>query len=111
MERRDNLTNMKLTKKEVEKIAELARLKINDKDLDFYAKELSGVLDYVEQLNKAKTDKIEPMAQVMGLSNVYRDDEEWPMKKNVRADLVAFLMKLAPFKFRNFVKVKGVLKK
>ena len=102
---------MKLTKKEVEKIANLARLEILKKDLDFYTEELSGVLDYVEQLNQVKTENVEPMAQATGLFNIYRDDKERPMEKNARADLVASLMKLVPFKFRNFVKVKLVFTK
>ena len=66
---------MKLSKQEVEKIAKLSRLELNDKEKEQYANQLSDVLEYFEKLNDVNTENIEITAQVTGLENVYREDE------------------------------------
>ena len=70
---------MKLEKKEIEHIAELARLDLNDAELDKYKDQLSGVLDWIDQLKEVDTTDVEPTAQVTGLENVLREDvvNEW----------------------------------
>lgn len=57
----------KLTKKEVEHVAKLARLGLSSDEKKKFEKELSDILDFVEKLNEVKTDKVEPTAQVTGL--------------------------------------------
>lgn len=101
----------KLNKKEVAKIAELARLKINDKDLKYYAEELSAVLGYVEQLKEVDTQKVEPTSNISGLSSVYRKDEEYEAQLRRRLSASEILMKLVPFKERGMAKVKSVFNK
>ena len=66
----------KIDDKQVEKIAQLARIHITEKEKKQYSKELSEVLDYVEKLQKVKTDKIKETSQVTGLENVYREDKQ-----------------------------------
>jgi aspartyl-tRNA(Asn)/glutamyl-tRNA(Gln) amidotransferase subunit C len=51
-----------LTTDDVEKIAHLARLGIDDKDMASYAKDLSGMLDLMTQMSELNTEKIMPMA-------------------------------------------------
>ena len=53
---------MSLTKKDVENIAHLARLAIDEEDISGYAKNLSNILELVEQMNTIDTTKVEPMA-------------------------------------------------
>jgi aspartyl-tRNA(Asn)/glutamyl-tRNA(Gln) amidotransferase subunit C len=53
---------MSLTRHDVENIAMLARLAINEAELPVYVDSLSKILNFVEQLNQAETDKVEPMA-------------------------------------------------
>jgi len=65
---------MALTKKEVEHIALLARLKITDEEVEKFSHQLSQILEYVEQLQQVNTDGVELTAQVTGLENVLRDD-------------------------------------
>jgi len=67
--------NMKLLKKEVEKIAKLSRLELTEDEKELYASQLSKVLDYVEKLNEVNTENVVITAQVTGLENVYRDDK------------------------------------
>ena len=66
---------MKLSKQEVLKIASLARLQLDEQEIEKYQKNLSAILDYVEQLQAVKTDGIEPTSQVTCLTNVKRTDK------------------------------------
>ena len=63
-----------LSKEQVLKIADLARLALTDDEVERYQQELSAILEYVEQLNELDTDQVEPTTQVTGLLNVVRDD-------------------------------------
>lgn len=93
---------MKLSKKEVEHIAQLARLGITDKEKEKYAKQLSAILDYVEQLNKLNTEKVEPIGHITGAENVMRKDEikNKPDREN--------MLENAPDKENGFIKVKSI---
>jgi aspartyl-tRNA(Asn)/glutamyl-tRNA(Gln) amidotransferase subunit C len=65
----------KLTRDDVLKLAQLARLKLSDDEIEEYSKELSDVLQYVEMLQKVDVEGLEPTNQVSGLTNVMRDDK------------------------------------
>ena len=101
---------MKLTPQIVQKIADLARLEIKADELDYYAKEISAILEYVEQLNKIETKGIEVMAQATELYTVGREDGEYNFQKDIKSKLTASILKLAPFTERGFIKVKNVFK-
>jgi aspartyl-tRNA(Asn)/glutamyl-tRNA(Gln) amidotransferase subunit C len=67
---------MTLTRKDVENIAHLARLEITEKELPVYVDSLSRIINFVEQLNRAKTDDVEPMAHPLaGQTQRLRSDE------------------------------------
>ena len=53
---------MTLTRRDVENIAHLARLKIEEDELPVYVGSLSRIIEFVEQLGTAATDDVEPMA-------------------------------------------------
>ncbi len=65
---------MKLTAKEVRRIAALARLQLTDQEVESYRHQLSTVLDYVAQLEQVATESVAPTAQVTGLTTVLADD-------------------------------------
>ena len=65
---------MKITKKEVEHVALLARLKFSEEEKETFVKQLSGILGYVEKLNEVDTSNIEPTSHVIKMQNVFRDD-------------------------------------
>lgn len=56
---------MVITTQEINKIAYLARLKIDAKDIASYAEDLSGILALVEQMNAVNADAVLPMAHPM----------------------------------------------
>ncbi len=66
---------MKLSKQEIEKIAQLSRLKLSEEEKEQFALQLSEVLEYFEKLGEVNTINVEPTAQVTGLENIYREDE------------------------------------
>lgn len=63
-----------LTAEDVKKIAALARIEIDDHEVEKFQKELSSVLDYVEALNQVDVNVLEEVSQVTGLVNVQRED-------------------------------------
>lgn len=65
---------MSLDKQTVARIARLARLKVPDEELDGLAKELSGIMDWIEQLNSVDTSAVEPMTSVADLGLPLRAD-------------------------------------
>jgi aspartyl-tRNA(Asn)/glutamyl-tRNA(Gln) amidotransferase subunit C len=65
---------MSLDRSDVEKIAHLARMAIDESQVDDYAKELSNILGLVEQLESADTDQVEPMAHPLHMAQRLRED-------------------------------------
>ena len=53
---------MSLDADEIRKIAHLARLTLDEADIPRHARELSGILELVEQMNAVDTEGVEPMA-------------------------------------------------
>lgn len=64
-----------LDKSDVEKIAFLARLGIDEQDIPDYATNLSNILDMVEQLNSIDTENVKPMAHPLDAVQRLRADE------------------------------------
>lgn len=96
-----------ISKEEVKRIANLARIEISSEEEDKFSKELSSILDFVNQLNQVDTSNVEPLAQVTGLKDVVRKDEDpQTASKEDRERLIG----QAPSTKDNFVKVKAVLK-
>jgi aspartyl-tRNA(Asn)/glutamyl-tRNA(Gln) amidotransferase subunit C len=65
---------MSLDKNDVEKIAHLARLQIDEKDVADYATNLSNVLNLVEQMQTVNTDNVLPMAHPTDAMQRLRED-------------------------------------
>jgi aspartyl-tRNA(Asn)/glutamyl-tRNA(Gln) amidotransferase subunit C len=58
----------------VRKVARLARIAEPEEKLEGLAKELSAILDWIEQLNEVDTDGVEPMASAVHMPAPMRDD-------------------------------------
>ncbi len=69
---------MAVTKKDVEYIANLARLEITEAEKQEYASQLSGILEHVNRLQKLNTDNIEPTFYTIDMKNVMREDVNEP---------------------------------
>ncbi|MDH5300778.1 MAG: Asp-tRNA(Asn)/Glu-tRNA(Gln) amidotransferase subunit GatC [Gammaproteobacteria bacterium] len=66
---------MSLEKADVEKIAHLARLSLDEKDIPAYAENLSNILNLVEQMNSIDTSGVAPMAHPLDAVQRLRSDE------------------------------------
>ena len=58
----------------VRKVARLARIAEPEEKLDGLARELSGILDWIEQLNEVATDGVEPMTSAVHTPLPMRED-------------------------------------
>lgn len=65
---------MSVDEKTVRHIARLARIAVTDEEVAPLAKELSSILDWVEQLGEVNTDAVEPMASVEDMALPLRED-------------------------------------
>ena len=59
-------------------MAHLARLDLNENELETMTRELSAILEYVDQLQKINTEHVEPLAHPLPIHNVFREDELAP---------------------------------
>ena len=66
---------MSLEKSDVEKIAHLARLAIDENDVPEYARNLSNILGLVEQMSAVDTENVTPMAHPLDATQRLRADE------------------------------------
>ncbi|MFW6380088.1 MAG: Asp-tRNA(Asn)/Glu-tRNA(Gln) amidotransferase subunit GatC [Halorhodospira sp.] len=66
---------MAIEAKEVEAIAHLARIQVDEQAVAGYARDLSGILDFVEQMGSAPTEGVAPMAHPWDATQRLRPDE------------------------------------
>ena len=62
-------------------VARLARLRLDEGELERMAGELSGILEHVDRIGTLDLDGVEPTSHVVALENVLRPDEprpSWP---------------------------------
>lgn len=67
---------MKISKKEVEHVAHLARLNLTEEELEKMTVQLDNILSYVEKLDELDTSQVLPTSHVFSVSNAFRDDIE-----------------------------------
>ena len=73
--------------KDVEHVAKLARLELDEDEKVKFSKQLGDILKYVEQMNEIDTAGVEPMNHAIEFYNVMRDDVE--KYENTREELMA----------------------
>ncbi len=66
---------MSLSTAEVNKIAWLGRIAIDEDKIEAYARDLSGILDFVEQMSALDTSAVTPMAHPMDQAQRLRPDQ------------------------------------
>lgn len=94
----------KISAADVKKLAQLSRLRLTEKEISQYQKELSAILSYVEKLQAVDITGLAPTSQVTGLHNVYRPDELLDYQTSPND-----LLKNAPAVENHQFKVKRVL--
>jgi aspartyl-tRNA(Asn)/glutamyl-tRNA(Gln) amidotransferase subunit C len=56
---------LRISRADVERVAELAYLDLTDPELETYRSQLDEILEYIGKLNALDTARVEPMAQVL----------------------------------------------
>ncbi len=67
---------MSVTTKDVAYIAELAKLRFNDDEMQTMTAELNNILHYIDKLNEVDTEGVIPLSSIHDPVNVLRDDVE-----------------------------------
>ena len=93
----------KITKRDVEYVAKLARLRLSEKEKEKFTKQLDQILKYVDKLNELDTEKVKPTSHVLPLKNVFREDKIW---KSLKIEKV---LENAPEKVKGFFKVPKII--
>ncbi|MEW6446799.1 MAG: Asp-tRNA(Asn)/Glu-tRNA(Gln) amidotransferase subunit GatC [Bacillota bacterium] len=63
-----------ITRKDVEHVALLGRLELSEEEIEVYTKQLGKILEYASILNELDTEEVPPLAHVLPLQNVFRED-------------------------------------
>lgn len=95
---------MSVPKQEIIKIAKLAKLKLNDNEIEKFTSQFNQILDYMKKLNEINTDEVQPLSHPLEINNVMRDDE---LKDSIPRELA---LSNAPDKDDKFFKVPKVIK-
>jgi aspartyl-tRNA(Asn)/glutamyl-tRNA(Gln) amidotransferase subunit C len=67
-----------LSRDQVQHVARLARLQLDDDELDRMAVELSKVLDHIEKIRELDLEGVRPTSHVVEVVNALRSDEPEP---------------------------------
>ena len=94
---------MAVTKKDVEKIAELAKLKFSEEELESFTPQMNEILAYMDKLNELDTENVEPLSHPVEQTNVFREDK---LKPSITTEDA---LKNAPAKDEHYFKVPKVI--
>ena len=67
-----------ITEADVRHVAQLSRLKLDDRQVAFFTGQLSHVLDYISKLNELNVDDVAPMPHPTDMTNKFRADVPQP---------------------------------
>jgi len=65
---------MKITQKELEHVAHLARLTLSDEELDTMREQLDNILSYIDKLGELDTSEKQATTHVFSVNNAFRED-------------------------------------
>ena len=94
---------MSLDKETVRQVSSLAKIRMNDEELERMAPQLSKIIGFVEQLNEVDTDNVEPLASVVDITLELRED------KITDGDCVDKVLKNAPESTQGYFVVPKVV--
>ena len=92
-----------LSKEEVRTIAGLARIHLEEAEVEHLRRNLEDILRYIDQLKKLDVNGIAPTTHVLPLKNVYRNDKMKP------SFLQPAALKISQHQYRGFFKVPQVI--
>lgn len=94
---------IKISHKDVRHVAKLARLKLNEEEVDSHSRDLNSILQYVETLNELETDHVKPTSGVFSTKNVWRSDD------SEESSVTEAILNNAPQRKKDLFKVPRIL--
>ena len=93
----------RISSNEVKKVAQLARLELNESEIQKHAEQLENILGYIKQLEKIDTENIPCTTRAIEVVNVLRKDEKKDYENSEE------LLDLAPSRENKFFKVPKII--
>ena len=93
----------KISSEEVKKVAKLARLELDEAEIQNHAEQLEKILGYIKQLDEINTENTPCTTRAIEVINVFRKDERTDFKNPEQ------LLDLAPSKENKFFKVPKII--
>ena len=94
----------RISREQVSKVAQLAKLKLNKKQIDNHATQIEKILDYINQLEKIDTTNVPCTTRAIEVINVVRSDVKVQFKNRDE------ILNLAPSREDDFFKVPKIMK-
>ena len=93
----------RITQEEVKKVAQLARLELNESEINNHAAQLEKILEYIKQLEKIETNDVPCTTRAIEVINSFRKDEKKKYSESEK------LLDLAPSREDQFFKVPKIM--
>jgi aspartyl-tRNA(Asn)/glutamyl-tRNA(Gln) amidotransferase subunit C len=78
-----------IEKKDVQKLAFLSRIKLSEEELNSVPGDVQSVLQYIQKLNDANTEGVEPLFHFQELKNVVREDNPEIIERDLQKKMIA----------------------
>ena len=66
---------MAISREDIQYVADLARLKLDDASIERFAEQIGDILAHVDALKRVDTEDVKPTSHAIFLSNAFRNDE------------------------------------
>ena len=93
----------RISSDEVKKVAQLARLELNESEINHHAEQLEKILEYIKQLEKINTEDVPCTTRAIEVVNVLRKDEKRNYENSEE------ILDLAPSRENKFFKVPKII--
>ncbi len=93
-----------ITKQEIEKLANLARIKVNQDEIDSLASDIGSILSYVDEIKKVNMN-IDSKANIGAINNVFREDKSI----SSTPETIQAIMNESPDREGDFIAVKKII--
>ncbi len=87
----------------IEHVDLLARLKLRDGEKELFSKQVGNIIEYIDKLNELDTTNVEPIAHILPMKNVFREDKLSPSLSQDRA------LQNAPDRSNSFYRVPKII--
>lgn len=97
------MSEPRISLKEVEHVARLARLELSAAETEQMRRELDGILSYIDKLRALDTEGVEPTSHAVPVANVMREDVPRPSLPQVE------MLANAPDRHRDLFRVPRII--